>query len=255
MRGARGPVTGPILILGGTAQARALADEAADAGLDVVLSLAGRTAAPAPTRAKLRVGGYGGVEGLRAFLREKRIARVLDATHPFAARMSANAVAACAAENVPRLALLRTPWTEGPGDRWHRVADVAEAAALLPRLGASVFVAFADGLSPLTGVGLEFVVRRIEPGDVGLPDAEIVLGRGPFAVEDEIALFRARGIDCVLAKDSGGNEARAKLDAARALDLPVVLIRRPDPPAGPTTGSRAQALLWLGLDAVTGASV
>jgi precorrin-6A/cobalt-precorrin-6A reductase len=248
-------MSGPILILGGTAQARALADEAADAGLDVVLSLAGRTAAPAPTRARLRVGGFGGVDGLRAFLRDAPIARVLDATHPFAARMSANAQAACAAENVPRLALLRAPWIEGPGDRWHRVADVAHAAALLPRLGARAFVAFADGLAPLTGIGLEFVVRRIEPGDAGLPGAALVLGRGPFRVEDEIELFRARGIDCVLAKDSGGNEARAKLDAARALDLPVVLIRRPDPPPGPATERRDEARAWLGLDAVTAAWV
>lgn len=248
-------MSAPVLILGGTADARALADEAAQAGLDIVLSLAGRTSAPAPTRARLRVGGFGGVEGLRAYLRDNRIARVLDATHPFAARMSANAAAACAAENVPRLALLREPWIESPGDRWMRVADVAEAASLLPRLGKRIFVAFADGLAPLTGTGLEFVVRRIEPADAGLPGAELVLGRGPFAAADEIALFRARRIDAVLAKDSGGLESRAKLDAARALDLPVILIRRPEPPPGPATADRAEARSWLGLDAVTAASV
>ncbi|MCM0021299.1 MAG: cobalt-precorrin-6A reductase [Tagaea sp.] len=248
-------MSGPILILGGTAIARTLADEAADAGRDVVLSLAGRTAMPAATRAKLRVGGFGGVEGLRAYLRENRIARVLDATHPFAARMSANAHAACAAENVPRLAMLRAPWIDGPGDRWTRVADMTEAAARLPALGRRVFVAFADGLAPLAATGLAFVVRRIEPGDPGLPGAELVLGRGPFACADEIALFRAKAIDAVLAKDSGGMEARAKLDAARALGLPAMLIRRPTPPAGPATESRGEALIWLGLDAVTAASV
>jgi precorrin-6A/cobalt-precorrin-6A reductase len=248
-------MSGRILILGGTADARALADAAADAGLDIVLSLAGRTTSPARTRATSRVGGFGGVEGLRAYLRDDRIARVLDATHPFAARMSENARLACAAENVPRLALSRAPWIEGPGDSWSRVADVAQAAALLPRLGARVFVAFADGLAPLAATGLDFVVRRIEAGDVGLPGADIVLGRGPFAVEDEIALFRARGIDCVLAKDSGGREARAKLDAARELGLPVVLIRRPDPPPGPATTSVGEARTWLGLDATTRISI
>jgi precorrin-6A/cobalt-precorrin-6A reductase len=248
-------MSGPILILGGTAAARALASEAADAGLDVVLSLAGRTTSPATTRAKSRVGGFGGIEGLRAYLRENRIARVLDATHPFAARMSANALAACAAENVPRLALLRSPWIEGPGDRWVRVADVAETAVRLPALGRRIFVAFADGLAPLAATGLEFVVRRIEPGDSGLEGAELVLSRGPFAVDDEVALFRAKRIDAVLAKDSGGMEAHAKLDAARALGLPVVLIRRPEPPAGPATMSRNEALIWLGLDAAPQASV
>jgi precorrin-6A/cobalt-precorrin-6A reductase len=248
-------MNGPILILGGTAIARTLAGEAAAAGLDVVLSLAGRTATPAATRARSRAGGFGGVDGLRAYLRENRIARVLDATHPFAARMSANAHAACAAENVPRLALLRAPWIDGPGDRWTRVADMAEAAALLPALGRRIFVAFADGLAPLASTGLAFVVRRIEPGDPGLPGATLVLGRGPFAFAEEVALFRAHGVDGVLAKDSGGAESRAKLDAARALALPVMLIRRPLPPPFPTTESRNDARIWLGLDAVTEASV
>lgn len=248
-------MSGAILILGGTARARVLADAAADAGLDVVLSLAGRTREPAATRARLRIGGFGGVEGLRAYLRAEGISRVLDATHPFAARMSENARLACAAENVPRLALLRAPWIEVPGDRWTRVADVDEAAALVPRLGKRVFVAFADGLAPLAGTPSAFVVRRIEPGDIGLPGAVTVLGRGPFALADEIALFRAHGIDCVLAKDSGGDQARAKLDAARELGLPVVLIRRPDPPSGPATASDDEARSWLGLDATTRGSI
>lgn len=248
-------MSGPVLILGGTSDARALADEAAQAGRDVVLSLAGRTSAPAPTRARLRKGGFGGVAGLRAYLRDNRIARVLDATHPFAARMSANAADACAAEAVPRLALLREPWVEAPGDRWIRVADIAEAAGALPRLGKRIFVAFADGLGPLAQTGLDFVVRRIEAAEVGLPGAELVLGRGPFAADAEIALFRARRIDAVLAKDSGGADSRAKLDAARALELPVVLLRRPDPPPGPATCRRAEALTWLGLDATTALSV
>jgi precorrin-6A/cobalt-precorrin-6A reductase len=122
-------------------------------------------------------------------------------------------------------------------------------------LAKRVFVAFADGLEPLAATGLDFVVRRIAPGDPGLPGAELVLGRGPFPVADEVALFRARRIDGVLAKDSGGDEARAKLDAARALGLEVVLLKRPEPPLGPATESRTQARIWLGLDAATAASV
>jgi precorrin-6A/cobalt-precorrin-6A reductase len=236
------------LILGGTGEARAIAERAHRAGLDVILSLAGRTTAAAPSEAPTRSGGFGGVDGLVAYLREQRIARVLDATHPFAARMSANAVAACAIANIPRLALLREAWRAQNGDIWTYVDDVAQAAGMLPSLGRRIFVAFADGLAPLGAARLAFVVRRVESQMPTFPNVELVAGRGPFRVDDEIALFRDKRIDAILAKDSGGAGASAKLDAARHLRLPVVLIRRPAVPPGPSTSDPDQAGAWLGLD-------
>lgn len=243
------------LILGGTGEARRLALRACEAGLDIELSLAGRTREAADTGVPTRVGGFGGADGLAAYLRANRIARVLDATHPFAARISANAVAACALAGVPRLALLRDEWRMQAGDLWRYADDVAHAARLLPDLGKRVFVAFGDGLGPLAATGLDFVVRRIEADPVDLPGAEIVRARGPFREDDERRLFADKRIDAILAKDSGGTGARAKLDAARDLRLPVVLIRRPSPPPGPATTDAAAALAWLGLDATAVASL
>ncbi|MBI3505950.1 MAG: cobalt-precorrin-6A reductase [Proteobacteria bacterium] len=241
-----------ILVLGGTQDARELADMLVADGLDAILSLAGRTAAPAASAARMRSGGFGGAEGLAAFLHAEGIAACVDATHPFAARMSRNALSACAARGVPRLALVRPEWVQVDGDRWIFVDDVAQAARLLPSMGKRVFVAFADGLGPLAELDLEFVVRRAEPGPVDLPGAQVRVQRGPFARDAERVLFAAEGIDAILAKASGGEGARAKLDAARNLGLPVVLLRRPPSPPGPQADGIAAARLWvratLGLD-------
>lgn len=243
------------LILGGTGEARRLAQRAHEAGLDIVLSLAGRTGTAVDAGVPARRGGFGGVDGLAAYLRANRIARVLDATHPFAARISANATAACERANVPRLALLRDEWRAQAGDDWHYADDIDQAARLLPGLGKRIFVAFGDGLAPLATTGLGFVVRRIEAAPVDLPGAELVRDRGPFRAADEKRLFADKRIDAILAKDSGGIGAQAKLDAARDLGLPVVLIRRPAPPPGPATTDPDAALAWLGLDAAKAASL
>jgi precorrin-6A/cobalt-precorrin-6A reductase len=234
-----------ILVLGGTQEARLLADRLVRQGFDTILSLAGRTAAPAQSLARMRSGGFGGVEGLGSYLRAEKIDRCIDATHPFAARISANAVAACAATGVARIALVRAEWQPVDGDRWIFVDSVQAAVRLLPALGRRIFVAFADGLAPLAGLDFEFFVRRAEPGAVDLPGAETLVQRGPFARDAERQLLKDLRIDVIVAKASGGDSARAKLDAARNLGLPVVLLRRPADPPGPTAADEAAIFAWL----------
>ncbi|MBI1245014.1 MAG: cobalt-precorrin-6A reductase [Alphaproteobacteria bacterium] len=238
-----------MLVLGGTGEARSLADSLVDAGIDTVLSLAGRTAMPAASRANVRTGGFGGIAGLSTYLRAERIDACIDATHPFAARISANALAACNAVGVPRLGLVRQEWVPVDGDRWITVDDLGQAARLLPAMGRRVFVAFADGLEALAGLDLDFVVRRAEPGGVALARAQVIVDRGPFVRDAERDLFASLHVDVVLAKASGGTAARAKLDAARNLGLPIILLRRPEPPPGPQAGSQAEALAWARMHA------
>ncbi len=240
-----------ILVLGGTGEARLLADRLVGEGYAAILSLAGRTAAPSLSAARMRSGGFGGVAGLDAYLRAENIAACIDATHPFAVRMSANAAVACARAAIPRAAFVRPEWQAVDGDRWLYVDDVAAGARLLPALGRRVFVAFADGLAPLAALDLDFLVRRAEPGPVDLPGARIVVARGPFEREAERRFLKDEGIEVILAKASGGDSARAKLDAARNLGLPVVLLRRPPPQAGPTVASLGQAVAWLATHAGT----
>ncbi len=240
-----------ILILGGTGEARLLADRLVGDGYEAILSLAGRTAAPSASAAQMRSGGFGGVAGLGTYLRAENIAVCIDATHPFAVRMSANAVLACTHANVPRAAFVRPEWQPVDGDRWLFVDDVAATVRLLPAMGRRVFVAFADGLAPLAALALDFLVRRAEPGPVDLPGARVVVMRGPFEREAERRFLKSEAIEVILAKASGGDSARAKLDAARNLGLPVVLLRRPSPPPGPTVASIADAVAWLATHAGT----
>lgn len=222
------------LVLGGTTEGRALAAALADRpGLRVVSSLAGRVAAPLRPPGEVRVGGFGGADGLAAWLREESVDVVVDATHPFAARISASAVAACTAAGVPLVALRRPGWAAVPGDRWHRVASLPAAAALVPRLGRRALLTTGRlGLAAFAGVdGVEFLVRTVERPSPPLPPrAELLLARGPFTVDGELSLLRSRGVDVVVTKDSGGAATAPKLVAARRLGLPVVLVDRPPPP-------------------------
>jgi precorrin-6A/cobalt-precorrin-6A reductase len=237
-----------LLILGGTGEAAALArGAAAGADLDVITSLAGRTAAPAGLPGRVRVGGFGAAAGLAAFLRAEFVDAVIDATHPFAARISAHAVRACAETGVPRLAVVRPPWLPVAGDRWIEAADMADAAARLPALGRHAFLSVGYGeLAAFAGcAGLRFLVRMVEDRPIPLADGVVMPGRGPFRIEDEIALLRDHGIDVVVSKASGGDATYAKIAAARALSVPVVMIRRPPPPAGPAVATVGAALAWL----------
>lgn len=235
-----------ILLLGGTGEARRLADELA-AEHDVVSSLAGRTADARLPVGESRQGGFGGVAGLTSWLTERQIEAVVDATHPFAAAMTAHAVTATTALGLPLLVLRRPGWREQPGDRWHWVADGAAAAALLPSLGERVFLTTGrQGLAAFAGTGLWTLARCVDPPDPVPTWCELLLDRGPYELAGELELLRTRRIDVLVTKDSGGDMTAAKLSAARELGIPVVLIKRPPLPAGvavaQTTG---EVLAWL----------
>ncbi|MCF6473810.1 cobalt-precorrin-6A reductase [Nonomuraea sp. MG754425] len=237
-----------VLILGGTAEARALAAALAGRpGLHVVSSLAGRVSRPRLPVGEVREGGFGGAEGLAAWLLAEHIDALVDATHPFAARMSASAAAASAATGVPLLVLRRPGWREGPDDRWRRVASLHEAAALLTP-GARVFLTTGRRSLPLfTGLpGVWLLARSVDPPEPPVPaHVHVLLDRGPYTVEGERALIRERRLDVLVTKDSGGELTTAKLTAARELGLPVVMVDRPPLPDGVRlTGTVAQAADW-----------
>jgi len=238
-----------VLILGGTGEARRLAAALQGRpGWRVTTSLAGRVAVPALPPGDVRIGGFGGVDGLAGWLRSHGVDVVVDATHPFSTRISAHAVAATAAAGLPLLVLRRPGWTAGPGDRWHRVPDTAGAAALLPSLGERAFLATGRGpLAAFAGLdALWFLIRAVEPPAPPLPPRHRVeLARGPFTADAERALLREHRIDVVVTRDSGGDMTAAKLVGARELGLPVVLLDRPPAPAAPTVATVDEAIRWL----------
>ncbi|WP_405687924.1 cobalt-precorrin-6A reductase [Streptomyces sp. NBC_01387] len=238
-----------VLILGGTTEAGQLAAElTARPGLRVTTSLAGRVARPRLPAGEVRIGGFGGVEAMTDWLSGQRVDAVVDATHPFAAAISANAARAARAAGVPLTVLRRPGWQAVPGDRWHSVATLAEAAALLPSLGRRVFLTTGRlGLAAFADLGqLHFLVRSVEPPGPPLPaDAEVLLDRGPYTVDGETALLRAHAIDVLVTKDSGGRATAAKLTAARALGLPVVVVRRPPAPRDVTVAEDVAGVLHV----------
>jgi precorrin-6A/cobalt-precorrin-6A reductase len=238
-----------VLILGGTTEGRELAAACVDLpGIATVSSLAGRTKDPLRPHGDLRIGGFGGVDGLADYLRTERIDAVVDATHPFAATMTGHAVAATAAAGVAMLLLRRPGWTARAGDDWHRVPSIEAAAASLPALGTRIFLttgrqeiaAFADLHE------CWFLARSVEPPDPPMPRRiEVLLDRGPFTVDGERALLTGHRIEVLVTKDSGG--ADAKLVAARALGVPVLMIDRPPAPDVQIAATVAAALDWLAL--------
>ncbi|MEU6221769.1 cobalt-precorrin-6A reductase [Streptomyces sp. NPDC047022] len=241
-----------VLILGGTTEARELAAAlAARPGVRVTTSLAGRVSRPGALDGDVRVGGFGGAEGLAAWLREHRVDALVDATHPFASVITDNAARAAAATGIPAVVLRRPGWSATPEDRWHPVSSLFEAAALLPSLGRRVFLTTGRlGLAAFAHLtDLHFLVRSVEPPAPPLPPhTEVLTARGPFAVEDETTLLREHRIDVLVTKDSGATATAAKLTAARTLNLPVVVMTRPPLPEGiPTTPDVAGALSLLNL--------
>jgi precorrin-6A/cobalt-precorrin-6A reductase len=241
-----------LLILGGTGEAAALARAAASRFGDVLAvttSLAGRTERPGPIPGQVRIGGFGGPAGLAAYLRDHEINRLIDATHPFAAGISSEARAACDIAGVPRLILVRPPWRRHSLDRWIEVDDMEAAAGIVARIGRRAWLTIGAGeigaFSAVTGV--RFLVRLVDPPRRPLPlrFCQIVVGRGPFALEGERHLIARHAIDVLVCKASGGAATEAKLVAARDYSLPVVMVRRPPPEPGAAVDTVDEALDWL----------
>jgi precorrin-6A/cobalt-precorrin-6A reductase len=240
-----------LLILGGTADATRLATAiAAEPRIDAVMSFAGRTDNPRPPPIPWRVGGFGGVQGLIDYLRTERIERVVDATHPFAAQMSRHAVEACDASGVPLLALERAPWQAGEGDRWTEVDDLSTAARALGASPRRVFLGIGRQHLDVFAAHPQhaYLVRLVDPPRAALPfpQVELVVARGPFDRASDRALLQAHRTDIVVAKNAGGDAAVAKIEAARDLRLPVLMVRRPAVPARLTVATVAEVMAWLG---------
>ena len=243
-----------VLVLGGTLDASRLAQALAQAGVDGIFSYAGRTSAPIAQPLPTRVGGFGGVAGLQAFLQTERITHVVDATHPFAAQMSSNAVQACASTSVPLLALERPVWQAQSGDVWQHVPDVAAAVQALPAEPARVFLAIGrQHVAPFLACSQHwYLLRLVDPVvdsvlDLPAERGRVVLDRGPFTLAGDRALLQAHGITHVVSKNSGGAGAQAKLTAAREQGVPVILIDRPFIPARSTVSTVEGVCRWLGL--------
>jgi precorrin-6A/cobalt-precorrin-6A reductase len=238
-----------VLLLGGTTEASALARLLADRGVAATLSYAGRTEAPRAQPIPMRVGGFGGAEGLAAYLREARVTHLVDATHPFAATMSANAVAAARLAGVPLLALTRPAWAPVPGDRWTRVADIEDAVAALA--GPPRRILLALGRMHVADFAAmpqhHYVLRFVDAPTVPpiLPHHTLIVDRGPFSPGGDRALMETYGIDLIVCKNAGGTGAEAKLVAARALGIPVLMIDRPALPPRDEVTDPAAVLEWL----------
>lgn len=238
-----------VLVLGGTAEARDLAGVLHDRGADVTTSLAGSVADPRTPAGRVRVGGFGGVDGLAAFLTAGGVRAVVDATHPFAARITAHAAQACARVGVPLLRLTRPSWATRPeSGTWCWVDSPADAVRAAGLRGSRVFLAVGRrSLPAFAAVNDRFVLARVIDAPVGPvpPNWVVIRARGPFTLAQELELLQRHRIDVLVAKDSGGPTA-SKLDACAHLGVSVVMVRRPpDPPTVDAVASVAGALDWL----------
>lgn len=237
-----------VLIIGGTGEARELAAALAGDGVPVTSSLAGRVAEPLLPPGDVRIGGFGGPDGLARWLADYDVGAVVDASHPFAQRISASAATACRRAAVALTRLERPGWAERPGDRWHRVEGLGAAAAAIPGLGRRVLLSTGRlQVGAFARVSdAWFLVRCISPPDPPLPPRhEVLLDRGPYTREGELALLDRHRIDLLVTKDSGGERTAAKLDAARERDLPVIVVRRPPRQDVSTVHSVSDALQRL----------
>jgi precorrin-6A/cobalt-precorrin-6A reductase len=240
------PAARTVLVLGGTAEARELAAGLDAAGIAVTSSLAGRIARPRLPAGEVRIGGFGGPDGLAAWLAERRVDAVVDATHPFAERISASAVTACEAAGVPLLRLERPGWTQRPGDRWRWADDLDEAARAIEPGRRVLLTTGRQGLAAFAHRDdAWFLVRCVDEPQPPLPaHHELLLDRGPYTRAGELALVDEHRIEVVVTKNSGGTLTQAKLDAARERGLPVIVVRRPPRPAVDTVTTVDGALRW-----------
>ncbi len=239
-----------ILILGGTAEARALAEALVGRGHAVTTSLAGRTGSPLLPAGELRVGKFGGVAGLVGYLATRRFDRLVDATHPYAGLISINAVAAAARIGMPLVRFMRAPWPEPEDAGWRHVPDIAAAVAALPSGATALVTTGHDGLEAfLKRDDCGLVIRLIEPPGFPLPPfARLLLSRPPYSLEGERGLMLAEGITHLVGKNSGGPQTIAKLHAARSLGITVLMVARPAYPPAVEVDSIEAALAALHLD-------
>ena len=239
-----------VLILGGTWEARQLAERlGARREFAVTLSLAGRTATPAAVSVPVRIGGFGGAEGLARYVSAQHIEALVDATHPYAAAISANCANAARMTGVRFLALRRSPWAPVEGDRWTEVDDVSAAANALGGVPRRVFLALGrKELTPFVAAPYHYyVVRSVDPVDppLDLPHVDYLVGRGPYGEANERVLLAERRLEVIVAKNSGGTATYGKIAAAKALGLPVVMLRRPGLPPAPSVETVEGAMAWL----------
>lgn len=240
----------PILILGGTTEARGLAGQlAADPRFDTTLSLAGRTLDPKPQPVPVRIGGFGGAEGLADYIRSENIALLIDATHPFANQISANATQAARSTGVPAFRLCRPAWQPKPGDNWIGVCSVEEAVAALPGQPARIFLAIGrqEAYQFSTRPEHSYLVRSVDPvtPPLDVPDARYILDCGPFDEARELALLQHESIGLIVAKNSGGSATYGKIAAARQLSIPVVMVERKPASDMAEAGTVAEALVRI----------
>ena len=239
-----------ILVLGGTAEARALAGRLAKRdSFTVTVSLAGRTAKPLDQDVPTRRGGFGGADGLAAYLRDETIDVLIDATHPYAETISANAAAASAQTGVALLALRRPAWATRPGDQWIEAGSVKDAVEALGAAPRRVFLALGrNEIEAFTKAPQHiYLVRSVDPVDppLAVPHAIYLTARGPFSEAEDRALLERHRIDVIVAKNSGGDASYGKIAAARALHLPVVMLKRPAPPDVKSVETVDDVLAWL----------
>jgi len=241
-----------VLILGGTNEAFQLAEQlAAQGGVEFISSLAGRTREPRMPMGPVRIGGFGGAAGLARYLREQRITHLVNATHPFAAQISANAVTAAEAASIPLLRLLRPAWRARPDDRWVAALHAADAAELCRREGGRIFLTLGSGeLDAFAEIhNAHFLVRMVNaPERLPLHDYRVVTARGPFSLADELRLLAEHHIGLIVAKNSGGEATYAKIEAARRMGLPVIMIERPAialDPHSPAVASVEDVVAWV----------
>ncbi len=239
-----------VLILGGTGDAVELAAQAAQIStIEVITSLAGRTRHPIAPSGSTRVGGFGGADGLTAYLRESQIDLLIDATHPFAAQMSWNAATAATAANIPHLMLIRPAWTKVTDDRWIEVVSVDAAAKAIPPDITRVFLTIGrQQLAPFVPLtNTWFLLRSIDPpaSELMLPNGKLILDRGPFTLENERSLLLDYRIEAIVSKNSGGDATYSKIIAARELNIPVIMVDQPPMPPGERVTDVSSALRWL----------
>lgn len=243
-----------VLILGGTGEAVDLARRLASrAEFDVVTSLAGRTRRPAAVPGRVRIGGFGGMEGLSAYLAAERMNAVVDATHPYAAIISSRAKRACDMLDIPRVQLWRPAWSPVDGDEWIGVAtlDAAADAVAHARMSERGCVFLSTGARDVQVFSrlreVRFLVRLVDAPRTPLPlaNSRLIVKRGPFAIENERALFLEHGVELLVSKNSGGGATYSKLAAARELRVPVVMVDRPDPEPGARASTTKDVLRWL----------